>query len=70
MGFFEKYLSIWVTLSIALGTLLGYLLPGLFDFIATLEYQKVNLVIALFIWIMIFLSNGYKHLTKLVGLNI
>ena len=54
MGFFEKYLSIWVTLSIALGTLLGYLLPGLFDFIATLEYQKVNLVIALFIWIMIF----------------
>ena len=61
IGFFEKYLSIWVTLSIALGTLLGYLLPGIFDFIATLEYQKVNLVIALFIWIMIFpIRSGIK----------
>lgn len=54
MGIFEKYLSIWVALSIATGTLLGYLLPGFFEFIATLEYQQVNFLIAILIWVMIF----------------
>ncbi len=54
MGIFEKYLSIWVALSIATGTLLGYLLPSFFEFIATLEYQQVNFLIAILIWVMIF----------------
>ena len=54
MGIFEKYLSIWVALSIATGTLLGYILPGFFEFIATLEYQQVNFLIAILIWVMIF----------------
>ena len=54
MGIFEKFLSIWVALSIATGTLLGYLLPGFFEFIATLEYQQVNFLIAILIWVMIF----------------
>tara|TARA_X000001036_G_scaffold126946_2_gene120151 strand:+ start:11099 stop:12118 length:1020 start_codon:yes stop_codon:yes gene_type:complete len=54
LGIFEKFLSIWVALSIATGTLLGYLLPGFFEFIATLEYQQVNFLIAILIWVMIF----------------
>jgi ACR3 family arsenite transporter len=54
LGIFEKYLSIWVALSIATGTLLGYILPGFFEFIATLEYQQVNFLIAILIWVMIF----------------
>jgi len=33
---------------------LGFIIPGFFDFIADLEYQKVNLLIAFFIWVMIF----------------
>ncbi len=33
---------------------MGFIIPGFFDFIADLEYQKVNLLIAFFIWVMIF----------------
>ncbi len=54
MGVFERYLSVWVALCIVLGIALGVLLPGLFSFIATIEYAKVNLIIAVFIWVMIF----------------
>ncbi len=54
MGIFEKYLSLWVTLSIILGIILGSLTPETFKFISKLEYNNVNLLIALFIWIMIF----------------
>lgn len=54
MGIFEKYLSLWVTLSIILGIILGSLSPEIFKFISKLEYNNVNLLIALFIWIMIF----------------
>lgn len=53
MGVFEKYLSIWVALSIAIGILLGYVFPGLFQLVSKLEFQSVNLLIALFIWVMI-----------------
>tara|TARA_B100000579_G_scaffold236291_2_gene193799 strand:+ start:450 stop:1478 length:1029 start_codon:yes stop_codon:yes gene_type:complete len=54
LGIFEKYLSVWIALSIISGTILGFIIPGFFDFIADLEYQKVNLLIAFFIWVMIF----------------
>jgi arsenite transporter len=54
LGIFEKYLSLWVTLSIILGIILGSLSPEIFKFISKLEYNNVNLLIALFIWIMIF----------------
>jgi ACR3 family arsenite transporter len=54
MGLFERYLSIWVALCIAAGVALGYLLPGLFEGVAALEYANVNLVVAVFIWIMIY----------------
>ena len=53
MGVFEKYLSVWVALSIVTGTLLGYALPGLFRIVSELEFQSVNLLVALFIWVMI-----------------
>ena len=53
MGVFEKYLSVWVALSILTGTLLGYALPGLFRVVSELEFQSVNLLVALFIWVMI-----------------
>jgi len=54
MGVFERYLSIWVALCIVFGIALGVLLPDLFSFIATIEYAKVNLIIAIFIWVMIY----------------
>ncbi|MCP4983390.1 MAG: ACR3 family arsenite efflux transporter [Gammaproteobacteria bacterium] len=54
MGVFERYLSIWIALCIGAGVVLGILLPGMFNLIADIEYAHVNLVVALFIWIMIY----------------
>jgi ACR3 family arsenite transporter len=54
MGLFERYLSLWVGLGIVVGVGLGVVLPGLFELIARLEYARVNLVIAVFIWVMIY----------------
>jgi ACR3 family arsenite transporter len=54
MGIFERYLSIWVGLCIFAGVLLGNLFPGLFEWVASLEYAHVNLVVAVLIWIMIY----------------
>ena len=54
MGIFERYLSFWVSLCIATGIGLGLLAPGAFQTIASLEYARVNLVVAIFIWVMIY----------------
>ena len=54
MGIFERFLTIWVALGIAAGVLLGLSIPTLFQAIAALEYAQVNLVVAVFIWVMIY----------------
>jgi len=54
MGVFERYLTLWVALCIVAGVLVGNLLPGVFELIASLEYAHVNLVVAVFIWVMIY----------------
>ncbi len=54
MGLFERYLSLWVTLSIASGVALGSLFPGVFEVFANLEYASVNLPVAVLIWLMIY----------------
>ena len=54
MGLFERYLSLWVALCIAAGVALGARFPALFALIADLEYASVNLVVAVFIWVMIY----------------
>jgi ACR3 family arsenite transporter len=54
LGLFERYLSLWVALCIAAGVGLGLVLPELFNSIARLEYASVNLVVAVFIWVMIY----------------
>jgi len=54
MGIFERYLSVWVGLSIFLGVILGLWQPNVFQVIAGLEVAHVNIVVAVFIWIMIY----------------
>lgn len=54
MGVFERFLSIWVALAIAAGVALGSAVPGLFEGIARLEWARVNLVVAVLIWLMIY----------------
>ena len=54
MGLFERFLTVWVALGIAAGIKLGLLAPGAFQLIAGLEIAHVNLVVAVFIWVMIY----------------
>lgn len=54
MGLFERYLTVWVGLGILAGVGLGLLAPGAFQTIAALEVAHVNLVVAVFIWVMIY----------------
>jgi len=54
MGLFERWLTVWVGLGILAGVGLGLAIPGLFETIARLEFAHVNLVVAVFIWVMIY----------------
>ena len=54
MGLFERYLTIWVALGIAVGVALGLLTPATFAAIAAMEFAHVNLLVAVLIWIMIY----------------
>ncbi len=54
MGLFERFLSLWVALAIAAGVGLGWMSPGLFEFVSRFEWARVNLIIAVLIWLMIY----------------
>ena len=54
MGIFERYLSLWVGLSIIVGVVLGNFFPSVFQQVASWEYAHVNLLIAVLIWLMIY----------------
>ena len=54
MGVFERYLTVWVGLGILAGVGLGLVMPGVFQAVAAMEVAQVNLVVAVFIWIMIY----------------
>jgi ACR3 family arsenite transporter len=53
MGRFERYLTLWVALCIVAGIALGHSLPAPFQAIGAMEYAKVNLPVAVLIWLMI-----------------
>jgi ACR3 family arsenite transporter len=53
MPFFEKYLSVWVALCIVVGIALGRLFPPVFDTLGAMEIARVNLPVAVLIWLMI-----------------
>src|SRR5690606_1482330 len=54
MGVFERYLTVWVGLGILAGVGLGLVMPDVFQTVAAMEIAQVNLVVAVFIWIMIY----------------
>ena len=53
MSTFERYLTLWVGLCIAVGVALGHVLPTVFHAIGSAEFAQVNLPVALLIWLMI-----------------
>lgn len=54
LGFFEKYLTLWVLLCMAAGILVGKYLPGIPVFLGQFEYAQISLPIAVLIWLMIY----------------
>ena len=53
MGFFERYLSVWVLLCIVAGIALGHGFQGTFASIGAMEVASVNLPVAILVWLMI-----------------
>jgi len=53
IGLVERYLTLWVALCIVAGVAFGSWLPGVFAAVASAEVARVNLVVALLIWLMI-----------------
>ena len=53
MGFFERFLSLWVVACIVAGVGAGNLFPELFQVIGQIEIAKINLPVAVLIWLMI-----------------
>ncbi|KRE04940.1 arsenic transporter [Bosea sp. Root381] len=53
MSAFERYLTLWVALCIVAGVALGHLFPAAFQIVGAMEIAKVNLPMAVLIWLMI-----------------
>lgn len=53
IGFFERYLTVWVALCIVAGIILGKAFPSVFHGIAQLEVARVNIPVGILIWVMI-----------------
>ncbi len=54
IGFFERYLTLWVALCMVAGVLIGQFLPGIPAFLSRFEYANVSIPIAILIWLMIY----------------
>lgn len=53
MSLFERYLTVWVFFCIAIGIVLGRLLPSVSQAIGRMEVAQINLPVGLLIWVMI-----------------
>lgn len=54
IGFFERYLTIWVTLCIIAGIAIGQWIPAVPETLGKWEYANVSIPIAVLIWLMIY----------------
>lgn len=54
IGFFEKYLTVWVFICMVVGVLVGIYLPGVPGLLSEFEYASVSIPVAILIWLMIY----------------
>ncbi len=71
IGFFERYLTVWVLLCMAAGVLIGVYVPGVPKFLSQFEYANVSIPVAILIWLMIYpmMLKVDFHSIKKVGQN-
>ena len=53
LGFFERFLTLWVALCIVAGIVLGHFEPSVFHTIGAATVAQVNLPVAALVWVMI-----------------
>lgn len=54
IGFFQRYLSLWVALCMVAGVLIGKFIPSVPQFLNQFQYANVSIPIAILIWLMIY----------------
>lgn len=54
LGFFAKYLTVWVAICIVMGVILGQVLPIVPETLSKFEYANVSIPVAILIWLMIY----------------
>lgn len=54
IGFFERYLTLWVALCIIAGIAVGQWLPAIPQTLSKFEYANVSIPVAILIWLMIY----------------
>lgn len=69
LSFFEKYLSIWVTVCIVVGVVLGRLVPAIPNTLGEFEYAHVNIPIAVLIWFMIYPAMAEIDFKSILGVK-
>lgn len=53
MGWFERYLTLWVALCIVVGIALGQTMPSVFHALGTATVAEINLPVAVLVWLMV-----------------
>ena len=71
IGFFQKYLTVWVILCMVVGVTIGKYLPQIPTFLNRFEYARVSIPMAILIWVMIYpmMMKVDFHSIKNVGRN-
>lgn len=69
LGFFERYLSIWVLACIIVGIALGELVPAIPDMLSRFEYAHVSIPVAVLIWLMIYPMMVQIDFKKVFGIR-
>lgn len=67
IGFFERYLTVWVALCILVGLAIGQWLPAIPDTLSQFEYAQVSIPVAILIWLMIYPMMAQIDFTSIVN---
>lgn len=54
ISFFERNLTVWVLICMALGVLLGHFFPAMPEALGKLEFYNVSIPTTILLWVMIY----------------